>query len=68
MAETQLSHAEPMGIKLWQMRGNLEMWDFSWVTNRDKEHGNVSPHKFKASNDEEVQMVVKKGGAWGFLL
>lgn len=38
------------------------------MTNRDKEHDNVSPSKFKANNDGEVQMAVKKGEAWVVIL
>lgn len=39
------------------------MWGFSWVTNRDKKHNNISP-RFKADNDGEGANVGGKAG-WG---
>lgn len=53
-----------MGIKAWQMRGDLGVWGFSWMTNRDKEHNNISPSRFKADNNGEIANIGGKQG-WG---
>ena len=56
------------GIKAEQMRGDLGVWGFSWMTNRGKDY-NISPSRFKADNGREgVDIGGEEGWALGLSL
>lgn len=54
------------GIKAEQMRGDLGVWGFSWMTNRGKDD-NISPSRFKADNGREGVDIGGEEG-WGLRL
>lgn len=51
--ERKLSHAKPygnQGMAHERRPGGVRLF---WVTNRDKEHNNIRPSRFKAHTDRE---------------